>query len=76
MLSAVRQRPWNAPRTQAFVLVFARPAGSAEFRAAMNRLTEVDAVLALIDRFYDKLIACGATRTAPDRDETLGAEAA
>ncbi len=50
--------------------------GSAEFRATMNRLAEVDAVLALIDRFYDPLIARGATRTPPDRDETLTAEAA
>ena len=33
--------------------------GSAEFRAAVNRLTEVAAVLALIDRFYDPLIDRG-----------------
>ena len=31
--------------------------GSAEFRAAVNRLTEVAAVLALIDRLYDPLLA-------------------
>jgi tRNA-dihydrouridine synthase B len=33
--------------------------GSAEFRAVVNRPTEVDAVLALIDRLYDPLIARG-----------------
>jgi nifR3 family TIM-barrel protein len=36
--------------------------GSAEFRATMNRLQEADAVLALIDGFYDPLIARGAVR--------------
>ena len=36
--------------------------GSAEFRATMNRLAEVDAVLAAIDQFYDPLIERGATR--------------
>ena len=51
--------------------------GSAEFRAAVTRLPEVDPVLRLIDRFYDTLIAHGATRRAPARDETLtAAEAA
>jgi tRNA-dihydrouridine synthase B len=49
--------------------------GSAEFRAAMNRLTEADAVLRLIDDFYDRLIARGVTRVSPRRDEML-AEAA
>ena len=29
----------------------------------MNRLADADAVLGLIDRFYDPLIARGATRT-------------
>ena len=48
--------------------------GSAVFRAAVNRLSEVEAVLALIDRFYDPLIARGATR-ATSRDAIL-AEAA
>ncbi len=48
--------------------------GSAGFRAAVNRLTEVDAVLELIDRFYDPLIANGAIR-ATSRDAML-AEAA
>jgi tRNA-dihydrouridine synthase len=36
--------------------------GSAEFRATMNRLPDAESVLALIDRFYDPLIARGATR--------------
>ena len=36
--------------------------GSAEFRAAVNRLTDAPAVLRLIDGFYDPLIARGATR--------------
>src|SRR6201996_8719231 len=36
--------------------------GSAEFRAEMNRLPEANAVLQLIDRFYDPLIARGVTR--------------
>lgn len=49
--------------------------GSAEFRATVNRLSDADQVIALIDRFYDPLIARGITRSAPDRAETL-AEAA
>ena len=36
--------------------------GSAEFRATVTRLAEVDEVLALIDGFYDPLIARGAVR--------------
>jgi nifR3 family TIM-barrel protein len=36
--------------------------GSAEFRAAVMRLTDADAVQALIAAFYDPLIARGATR--------------
>jgi nifR3 family TIM-barrel protein len=36
--------------------------GSAEFRAGANRLADADAVLRLIDEFYDPLIARGATR--------------
>src|SRR6201996_5099578 len=36
--------------------------GSAEFRATMNRLPDASAVLELIDRFYDPLIARGVTR--------------
>jgi tRNA-dihydrouridine synthase B len=50
--------------------------GSAEYRATMNRLTDVAAVLALIDRFYDPLIERGAVRMAPERHEILTAEAA
>jgi len=38
--------------------------GSAEFRATMNRLPDASLVLALIDRFYDPLIARGVTRGA------------
>jgi tRNA-dihydrouridine synthase B len=50
--------------------------GSAEFRATMNRLPDSGAVLALIDRFYDPLIARGvARRIEPDRD-ALRADAA
>ena len=49
--------------------------GSAEFRAAMNRLADADAVLRLIDGFYDRLIARGVTSVSPRRDEIL-AEAA
>jgi nifR3 family TIM-barrel protein len=36
--------------------------GSADFRATAMRLSEIDAILALIDRFYDPLIASGARR--------------
>jgi tRNA-dihydrouridine synthase B len=49
-------------------------AGSAEFRAAVNHMTEADDVLAAIDRFYDPLIARGAARRF-DR-AALAAEAA
>ncbi len=49
--------------------------GSAEFRAAVNRLPDADSVLRLIDTFYDRLIARGVTRTSPHRAEIL-AEAA
>ncbi len=49
--------------------------GSAEFRAAMNRLSDAASVLHLIDVFYDRLIARGLTRTPPARDDVL-AEAA
>jgi nifR3 family TIM-barrel protein len=48
--------------------------GSAEFRATMNRLTEADDVLTLIDRFYDPLIARGAARSVGRLE--LSAEAA
>jgi tRNA-dihydrouridine synthase B len=49
--------------------------GSAEFRAAVNRLTEAEPVLRLIESFYDRLIARGVIRGSPRRDEML-AEAA
>jgi len=49
--------------------------GSAEFRAAMNRLTEAVGVLRLIDDFYDRLIERGVTRVSPRRDEILMAAA-
>jgi tRNA-dihydrouridine synthase len=49
--------------------------GSAEFRAAMNRLADAGSVLGLIDRFYDPLIARGVTRVSaieaePDGDDS------
>jgi tRNA-dihydrouridine synthase B len=50
--------------------------GSAEFRATMNRMADADAVLALIDRFYDPLIARGITRASSERDEIPRAAAA
>jgi tRNA-dihydrouridine synthase B len=50
--------------------------GSAEFRAAMNRLPDAASVLQQIDTFYDRLIARGVTRAAPVRDDVLMAEAA
>jgi tRNA-dihydrouridine synthase B len=57
--------------------------GSAEFRATMNRLPEAAPVLALLDRFYDPLIARGVTRSAEPlgamagaREDLLAAEAA
>jgi tRNA-dihydrouridine synthase B len=49
--------------------------GSAEFRAAVNRLADADAVLGLIGTFYDRLIARGVSRAVLRRDEML-AEAA
>jgi tRNA-dihydrouridine synthase B len=49
--------------------------GSAEFRATMNRLPDATAVMELIDRFYDPLIARGVTRRIGERDD-LAAEAA
>ncbi len=50
--------------------------GSAEFRAAINRLPEAAPVLRLIDEFYDRLIARGAVRAASARDDVLREEAA
>ncbi|MBN8903576.1 MAG: tRNA-dihydrouridine synthase, partial [Rhodospirillales bacterium] len=49
--------------------------GSAEFRAAMNRIPEAADVLRLLDSFYDPLIARGVTRTQASRD-ALALEAA
>jgi len=43
--------------------------GSAEFRATMNRLPDAASVLRLIDAFYDPLVARGAVRVRPNRDE-------
>jgi tRNA-dihydrouridine synthase B len=50
--------------------------GSADYRAAVTRLPDAAGVLRLIDAFYDPLIARGATRHPPARDDTLTAEAA
>lgn len=49
--------------------------GSAEFRAAMNRLPDAASVLQLIDAFYSRLVARGVSRTPPAHDDVL-AEAA
>jgi tRNA-dihydrouridine synthase B len=43
--------------------------GSAGFRAAVNRLTDIPAVEALIDVFYDPLIAAGTERERPAVDD-------
>jgi tRNA-dihydrouridine synthase B len=50
--------------------------GSAEFRAAVNRLPDAGSVLRLIDTFYDRLIAHGASRDLPDRDAAMAELAA
>jgi tRNA-dihydrouridine synthase B len=50
-------------------------AGSAEFRAAVNRLSDTASVLRLIDGFYDRLVQRGISRVTPARTEML-AEAA
>src|SRR3954468_12063713 len=50
--------------------------GSAEFRATMNRLPDAASVLALIDRFYDPLIARGVTRRIEAERDAPQAEAA
>jgi len=50
--------------------------GSAEFRATMNRQADVAAVEALIDRFYDPLIARGAQRVCDGGADGELAEAA
>jgi len=50
--------------------------GSAEFRATMNRLDEVAAVLRLVDAFYDPLIDAGAAREPEASGREAWAEAA
>jgi nifR3 family TIM-barrel protein len=45
--------------------------GSAEFRAAMNRLPDAASVVRLVDAFYDRLIARGVERVSPRRDELM-----
>ncbi|HST75072.1 MAG TPA: tRNA dihydrouridine synthase DusB [Acetobacteraceae bacterium] len=50
--------------------------GSAEFRATVNRLADVDAVIRLVDGLYDPLIARGVTRDAVARADGIEAEAA
>jgi tRNA-dihydrouridine synthase B len=50
--------------------------GSAEFRATLTRLTDAGAVIRLIHAFYDRLIAAGASRTAPSREDAAVATAA
>ena len=44
--------------------------GSAEFRAAIMRLTDAPAVVALIARFYAPLIAAGISREGPAADSS------
>ncbi len=51
-------------------------AGSAEFRAAVNRLPDADQVLRLIDEFYDPLIGQGASRTTAGGGDVQQAQAA
>ncbi len=50
--------------------------GSAEFRAAVNRLAEAEAVLRLIHGFYDRLIARGIVRERAIDGHMMQAEAA
>jgi len=45
--------------------------GSAEFRAAVNRLADAEAVLGLIETFYCRLVEHGVTRLAPRREDVL-----
>jgi tRNA-dihydrouridine synthase B len=45
--------------------------GSADFRAAVNRLADADSVLRLIEAFYERLISRGVARISPHRDEML-----
>jgi tRNA-dihydrouridine synthase B len=48
--------------------------GSAEFRAEVNRLHEVDAVLDLIRRFYEPLVERGVARERASRETSADAE--
>jgi tRNA-dihydrouridine synthase B len=48
--------------------------GSAEFRAEVNRLDDVDAVIALIRRFYEPLVERGIARERPVREAASEAE--
>ena len=48
--------------------------GSAEFRAQMNRMTEVEQVLAALDAFYDPLIERGVSRASAASKPLLGEE--
>ena len=54
-------------------------AGSAGFRAAINRLDEADAAMAMISDFYEQQIALGTgrgTRVSPNADQEAMSEAA
>jgi len=48
--------------------------GSAEFRAEVNRLDEVEAVLDLIRRFYEPLVERGVARERPAREASADTE--
>jgi tRNA-dihydrouridine synthase B len=50
--------------------------GSAEFRAAVNRLVDADAVIRLVHGFYDRLTALGVTRDRAQAESAMLAEAA
>jgi nifR3 family TIM-barrel protein len=50
--------------------------GSAGFRATVTRLADIDAVIALMHRFFDPLIDRGAMRAEPASDAVDQAEAA
>jgi nifR3 family TIM-barrel protein len=50
--------------------------GSAEFRATVNRLADVDAVIRLVHNLYDPLIARGVARDPVLPADAIGAEAA
>ncbi|MBV8400790.1 MAG: tRNA dihydrouridine synthase DusB, partial [Acetobacteraceae bacterium] len=50
--------------------------GSAEFRAAVNRLADAQAVIRLVQGFFDRLAAAGVTRDAARADNGPLPEAA